>query len=64
MTEYPPIQSLVHRWARTQEADKDRHVRMRGTVEPIRQITFPHPTVSETLEDALHEALGELLFEQ
>ncbi|MCU0917877.1 MAG: dihydrolipoyl dehydrogenase [Planctomycetes bacterium] len=35
-----------------------------GTVEPIRQITFPHPTVSETLEDALHEALGELLFEQ
>jgi dihydrolipoamide dehydrogenase len=35
-----------------------------GTVEPIRQITFPHPTVSEALEDALHEALGELLFEQ
>jgi len=35
-----------------------------GTCEPIRQITFPHPTVSETLEDALHEALGELLFEQ
>ncbi|MCL5280125.1 MAG: dihydrolipoyl dehydrogenase [Planctomycetes bacterium] len=35
-----------------------------GTVEPIRQITFPHPTVSETLEDAMHEALGELLFEQ
>ncbi len=35
-----------------------------GTVEPIRQITFPHPTVSETLEDALHEALGDLLFEQ
>jgi dihydrolipoamide dehydrogenase len=35
-----------------------------GTVEPIRQITFPHPTVSETLEDAVHEALGELLFEQ
>jgi dihydrolipoamide dehydrogenase len=35
-----------------------------GTCEPIRNITFPHPTVSETLEDALHEALGELLFEQ
>lgn len=35
-----------------------------GTVEPIRQITFPHPTVSEALEDAMHEALGELLFEQ
>jgi dihydrolipoamide dehydrogenase len=35
-----------------------------GTVEPIRQITFPHPTVSETLEDAMHEALGALLFEQ
>ncbi|MBN1360497.1 MAG: dihydrolipoyl dehydrogenase [Sedimentisphaerales bacterium] len=35
-----------------------------GTVEPIRNITFPHPTVSETLEDALHEALGELLLEQ
>jgi len=35
-----------------------------GTVEPIRQITFPHPTISETLEDAMHEALGELLFEQ
>jgi dihydrolipoamide dehydrogenase len=35
-----------------------------GTVEPIRQITFPHPTVSETIEDAMHEALGELLFEQ
>ena len=35
-----------------------------GTVEPIRQITFPHPTVSETLEDAMHEALGELLLEE
>ncbi|HON92349.1 MAG: dihydrolipoyl dehydrogenase [Phycisphaerae bacterium] len=35
-----------------------------GTCEPIRQITFPHPTISETMEDALHEALGELLFEQ
>ncbi len=35
-----------------------------GTCEPIRNITFPHPTVSETLEDAVHEALGELLFEQ
>ena len=35
-----------------------------GTVEPIRQITFPHPTISETIEDAMHEALGELLFEQ
>jgi dihydrolipoamide dehydrogenase len=35
-----------------------------GTCEPIRHITFPHPTFSETLEDALHEALGELLFEQ
>jgi dihydrolipoamide dehydrogenase len=34
-----------------------------GTCEPIRQITFPHPTVSETLEDAVHEALGELLLE-
>ncbi|NLT78338.1 MAG: dihydrolipoyl dehydrogenase, partial [Planctomycetes bacterium] len=27
-----------------------------GTCEPIRQITFPHPTISETLEDAVHEA--------
>jgi dihydrolipoamide dehydrogenase len=35
-----------------------------GTCEPIRNITFPHPTVSETMEDAVHEALGELLFEQ
>jgi dihydrolipoamide dehydrogenase len=35
-----------------------------GTCEPIRNITFPHPTVSETIEDAVHEALGELLFEQ
>jgi dihydrolipoamide dehydrogenase len=35
-----------------------------GTVEPIRRITFPHPTVSETLEDAVHEALGELLLEE
>jgi len=35
-----------------------------GTCEPIRRITFPHPTVSETLEDALHEALGELLLEE
>jgi len=35
-----------------------------GTCEPIRQITFPHPTISETIEDALHEALGGLLFEQ
>jgi len=35
-----------------------------GTCEPIRQITFPHPTISETLEDAVHEALGGLLFEQ
>lgn len=35
-----------------------------GTCEPIRNITFPHPTVSETLEDALHEALGPMLFEQ
>ncbi|MDI9434216.1 MAG: dihydrolipoyl dehydrogenase [Planctomycetota bacterium] len=34
-----------------------------GTCEPIRQITFPHPTISETLEDAIHEALGELLLE-
>jgi len=34
-----------------------------GTCEPIRQITFPHPTISETLEDAVHEALGELLLE-
>ncbi len=34
-----------------------------GTCEPIRQITFPHPTVSETLEDAVHGALGELLLE-
>lgn len=34
-----------------------------GTCEPIRQITFPHPTVSETLEDAVHDALGELLLE-
>ncbi len=35
-----------------------------GTCEPLRNITFPHPTVSETVEDAVHEALGELLFEQ
>jgi dihydrolipoamide dehydrogenase len=35
-----------------------------GTCEPIRQITFPHPTISETLEDAIHEALGELLLEE
>ncbi len=35
-----------------------------GTCEPIRQITFPHPTISETIEDAVHEALGGLLFEQ
>ena len=35
-----------------------------GTVEPIRKITFPHPTTSETLEDAVHEALGELLLEE
>ncbi len=35
-----------------------------GTCEPIRNITFPHPTISETVEDAVHEALGELLFEQ
>lgn len=35
-----------------------------GTVEPMRRITFPHPTVSETLEDAVHEALGELLLEE
>jgi len=35
-----------------------------GTCEPIRRITFPHPTISETLEDALHEALGELLLEE
>ena len=35
-----------------------------GTCEPIRQITFPHPTVSETLEDAVHGALGELLLEE
>ncbi len=35
-----------------------------GTCEPIRNITFPHPTISETIEDALHEALGGLLFEQ
>ncbi len=35
-----------------------------GTCEPVRNITFPHPTISETLEDAVHEALGGLLFEQ
>jgi dihydrolipoamide dehydrogenase len=35
-----------------------------GTVEPIRRITFPHPTIAETLEDAMHEALGELLLEE
>ncbi len=35
-----------------------------GTVEPIRKITFPHPTISETIEDAVHEALGELLLEE
>jgi dihydrolipoamide dehydrogenase len=35
-----------------------------GTCEPIRRITFPHPTVSETIEDALHESLGESLLEE
>ena len=35
-----------------------------GTCEPIRNITFPHPTVSETVEDAVHAALGPILFEQ
>ncbi len=35
-----------------------------GTCEPIRNITFPHPTVSETMEDAVHGALGPILFEQ
>ncbi len=35
-----------------------------GTCEPIRRITFPHPTISETVEDAVHEALGELLLEE
>ncbi len=35
-----------------------------GTVEPMRKITFPHPTTSETIEDAIHEALGELLLEE
>ncbi|RPJ20792.1 MAG: dihydrolipoyl dehydrogenase, partial [Planctomycetaceae bacterium] len=35
-----------------------------GTVEPMRKITFPHPTTSETIEDAVHEALGELLLEE
>jgi len=35
-----------------------------GTVEPIRNITFPHPTVSEVMEDAVHAALGPILFEQ
>ena len=35
-----------------------------GTCEPIRRITFPHPTFSETLEDAVHGALGELLLEE
>jgi dihydrolipoamide dehydrogenase len=35
-----------------------------GTVEPIRHITFPHPTVSEVMEDAVHAALGPILFEQ
>ncbi len=34
-----------------------------GTCEPIRNITFPHPTVSETMEDAVHGALGPILFE-
>ncbi len=34
-----------------------------GTCEPIRRIAFPHPTISETVEDAVHEALGELLLE-
>lgn len=34
-----------------------------GTCEPIRNITFPHPTMSETVEDAVHEALGPILFE-
>lgn len=35
-----------------------------GTCEPIRRITFPHPTVSETLEDAVHEAMGALLLDE
>jgi dihydrolipoamide dehydrogenase len=35
-----------------------------GTCEPIRRITFAHPTISETVEDAVHEALGELILEE
>ena len=34
-----------------------------GTTEKMWRITYPHPTVSETLEDAVHEALGPALFE-
>ncbi len=33
-----------------------------GTCEPLRNITFPHPTFSETIEDAVHGALGEQLW--
>lgn len=29
-----------------------------GTTERISRITFPHPTISETLEDAIHDAFG------
>jgi pyruvate/2-oxoglutarate dehydrogenase complex dihydrolipoamide dehydrogenase (E3) component len=29
-----------------------------GTAEKISRITFPHPTVSETLEEAIEDAFG------
>ena len=29
-----------------------------GTSERVSRITFPHPTISETLEDAIHDAFG------
>jgi dihydrolipoamide dehydrogenase len=29
-----------------------------GTTERLSRITFPHPTISETLEDAIHDAFG------
>jgi dihydrolipoamide dehydrogenase len=32
-----------------------------GTTEDISKITFPHPTVSETIEDALEDAFGSFL---
>lgn len=32
-----------------------------GAAEKVTRITFPHPTISETLEDAIHDAFGPAL---